>query len=91
MKAIDFFNKSRILVFIASLAGGICIIFLLGREFDSSIYIPTTARVIYVPVYFWLFYMAYFLITYLLFLKKTFRFPFMSGKVFFGHFFCIFI
>ncbi|GEM_PF-3445568 len=58
-------------IFAVPVLCGFCMIFLLTRQFNYSAYIQTTARVIYVPVYFWLFYTAYLFASYSLFLKRT--------------------
>jgi hypothetical protein len=59
----------KIPVFIAAATGAAMAIFLLSRQINYSIYIPSTYRVIYVPLYFWLLCAAYLFITHALFLK----------------------
>lgn len=69
-------QKSMALLFAALCV--ICVIFLLRAPFNYSLHVPSSYRIIYIPLYFWILYAFYFLATSILFLRKT---PFIASYI----------
>lgn len=68
------FERPRLPVLILSILYILGVISLLWQRFNYIFYIPTSYRVIYIPVCFWLFYLTYFSLVYKLFFAKELSF-----------------
>lgn len=49
------------------------LIYLSAQKFNYSLFLPSMYRVIYVPLYFWVFYMAYLVMSYHIFLRNSIK------------------